>query len=171
MPLLIVAEFVGRILIIDATLKPADVLGAGLAFAIWLLSRRAGQGRFVIVTLAFAGMIVVARLEPFAFSATPHAFGWVPFASFMRGSIDVAIQAFCEKFFQYAGLIWLLRHLGLRIGRATALTAALLFATSWAETCVPGRSAEVTDAAMALMIGGVFALLADPSARPSDRPS
>lgn len=167
LPLLIAAEFVGRILIIDATLKPADVLGAGLACAIWLLSPHVGQGRLAIVTLAFAAMIVVARLEPFVFSATPHPFGWVPFVSFMRGSIGVAMQAFCEKFFQYAGLIWLLRHLGLRIGRATALTAALLFATSWAETYVPGRSAEITDAAMALAIGGVFALLADRPQRPS----
>jgi hypothetical protein len=89
----------------------------------------------------------------------------------MRGSIGVAIRAFCEKFFQYGGLIWLLRHLGLRIGRATALTAALLFATSWAETYMPGRSAEITDAAMALVIGGVFALLSDRSSRPSGRPS
>jgi VanZ family protein len=167
LPLLIVAEFVGRILIVDATLKPADILGAGLACAIWLLSPRAGHGRLAVVTLAFAGMIVVARLEPFAFSATPHPFGWAPFVSFMRGSIGVAMQAFCEKFFQYAGLIWLLRHLGLRVGLAIALTAALLFATSWAETYVPGRSAEITDAAMALAIGGVFALLADRPQRPS----
>jgi len=169
LPLLIAAEFVGRVLIIDATLKPADLLGAGLACAIWLLSRRAGHGRLVIVALAFAGIIVVARLEPFAFNALPHAFGWVPFASFMRGSIGVAMQAFCEKFFQYAGLIWLLCHLGLRLGRATSLTAALLLATSWAETYVPGRSAEITDAAMAVVIGGVFALLADRSSRPSGR--
>ncbi len=171
LPLLIIAEFVGRILIIDAALQPADFLGAGLACVIWLLSRRAGQGRFVVVTVTFAGMIVVARLEPFAFCATLHAFGWVPFVAFMRGSIDVAIQAFCEKFFQYAGLIWLLRHLSLRIGHATALTAALLFAISSAETYVPGRSAEITDAAMALVIGGVLALLADRSSRPSGRPS
>jgi len=69
LPLLIAAEFIGRILIIDATLKPADIVGAGLAFAIWLLSPRASQGRLAIVTLAFAGMIVVARLGPFVGSS------------------------------------------------------------------------------------------------------
>jgi len=167
LPLLMAAEFVGRILIIDATLQPADILGAGLAYAIWLLLPRADQARSVVVTLAFAAMIVVARLEPFAFNALPHPFRWVAFASFLRGSIDVAIQAFCEKLFQYAGLIWLLRHLGVRIGLATALAAALLFATSWAETYLPGRSAEITDAAMALAIGGVFALLPGRPPRPS----
>jgi VanZ family protein len=165
--LLIIAELVGRVLIIDATLKAADIAGAGLALAIWLLLPRAGEARFVIVTLAVAGMIVIARLEPFAFDATPRAFGWVPFASFLRGSVGVAIQAFCEKFFQYGALIWLLHRVGLRVGLATALTVTLLFATSWAETYLPGRSAEITDAAMALAIGGAFALLDDRSRRPT----
>jgi VanZ family protein len=165
--LLIVAEFVGRILVIDATLRPADVLGAGLALAIAPLLPHENGPRMAIVTLAFAGMIVVARLQPFVFSATPGAFGWVPFGSFLRGSTGVAVQAFCEKFFQYGGLIWLLRRTGLQTAYATILTAALLFATSWAETYLPGRSAETTDAVMALTIGGVFGLLADRKPRPS----
>lgn len=171
LPLLIVAEFVGQILIIDATLQPADIVGAGFAFAIWLLLPRADEWRYAIVTISFAGMIIIARLAPFVFNATPHPFGWVPFASFMRGSVSVAMQAFCEKVFQYASLIWLLRHVGLRIGLATALVAALLFVTSWAETYLPGRSAEITDAAMAVVIGGVFALLAGRPSHPSCPPS
>ena len=165
--LMIVAEFAGRVLIIDATLQPADVLGAGLALAIALLLPREGGARLAIVAFAFAGMIVVARLEPFAFSASPTAFGWVPFASLARGSVGVAIQAFCEKFFQYGGLIWLLRHAGLRAGLGTILTAVLLFVTSLVETHLPGRSAEITDTVMALAIGGVFALLTDRRRRPS----
>ena len=165
--LLIVTEFVGRVLIIDATLRPADVLGAGLALVLTPLLAREGGARLAIVAFAFAGMIVVARLEPFAFSAAPTGFGWVPFVSFLRGSIGVAIQALCEKFFQYGGLIWLLRHAGLPTVFATALTATLLFVTSLAETHLPGRSAEITDAVMALAIGGVFALLTDRRRRPS----
>ena len=167
LPLLMAAEFLGRILIIDATLKPADVLGAAVAFVAWLWLRRRGRMRFVVVAAAFAGMIIAARLEPFVFDATPHAFRWVPFASFFRGSVGVAMQAFCEKAFQYGGLIWLLRQLGLRIALATIATSLLLFATSWAETFVPGRSAEITDAALALMIGMTFALLGAAPRRPS----
>lgn len=165
--LLIVAEFVGRILIIDATLQPADILGAGLALALAPLLLREGGQCLAIIAFAFACMIVVARLQPFVFRAASGAFGWVPFASFLNGSVGFAIQAYCEKFFQYGGLIWLLRHAGLRTASATALTATLLFAISLAETHLPGRSAEITDAVMALVIGGVFALLTARQRRPS----
>jgi len=71
----------------------------------------------------------------------------------------VAMQAFCEKFYEYGGLIWLLGRAGVPLPAGTALTAALLFATSYAECWLPGRSAEITDTAMALVIGGAFAVL------------
>jgi hypothetical protein len=158
-PLLAIAEFAGRILIIDNALEPVDVIGAVAAYLLWLKLRRSWLPAATAV--AFVALVVMARLAPFTFSAPPHAFGWVPFASFMRGSLGVAIQAFCEKFFQYGGLIWLLRQIGFRTDSATAITAAVLFATGWAERYLPGRSAEITDAAMALVIGGAFALLRD----------
>ena len=35
----------------------------------------------------------------------------------------------------------------------------MLFATSWAETYLPGRSAEITDSLMALLIGVIIAAM------------
>jgi len=39
------------------------------------------------------------RLAPFDFAPTGRPLGWVPFHSMMHGSIGVAMQAFCEKFY------------------------------------------------------------------------
>jgi VanZ family protein len=158
-PLLCGAEFLGRVLIIDNTLKLDDVLSAAGAWLLWsvLLSRL--PGRFSILAFAFATMITMERLEPFQFEALPRAFGWIPFASFMHGSTGVDIQAFCQKFYEYGGLIWLLNRAGMRLILSTVSTATLLFTTSLAECWVPGRSAEITDAIMALVLGIVFAVL------------
>ncbi len=167
-PLLCGCEFLGKILVIDNALKLTDVVGAGAAYLLWALLLRWTPGRFAIVALAFAGMITAQRLQPFQFAAMPHSFGWVPFASFMRGSINVAMLAFCEKFYEYGGLIWLLGRAGAVLPIGTALTATLLFATSYAECWVPGRSAEITDAMMALAIGVAFALLRHAARRLAD---
>jgi hypothetical protein len=35
----------------------------------------------------------------------------------------------------------------------------MLFTTSWVETYLPDRSAEITDALMALLIGAIIALM------------
>ena len=68
-------------------------------------------------------------------------------------------MSFLEKFFLYGAAIWLLTRAGLRLGTATLLIALTLFVTSQAERFLPGRSAEVTDAIMALLIGAIFALI------------
>jgi hypothetical protein len=114
----------------------------------------------VILACLFAALIAALRLAPFTFSPAPlRGFGWVPLWSLMNGSISVAMQAFFEKFYQYGGLIWLLRRGGMSLIAATILTAALLFATSYAEIYLPDRSGEITDATIAVMIGVVFHLL------------
>ena len=50
---------------------------------------------------------------------------------------------------------------GLGAGSATTLTALMLLATGYAQTWLPGRSAEITDAVIALAIGGAFHLFPD----------
>ncbi len=165
-PLLCGGEFLGKIMIVDNALKLTDVAGAGAAYLLWALLLHRIPRRFAIVALAFAGMITAQRLEPFQFVATRHSFGWVPFLSLARGSIGVAIQAFCEKTYEYGGLIWLLGRAGVTLPIGTALTATLLFATSYVECWLPGRSAEITDTVMAVVLGFVFALLRHAAQRP-----
>ena len=83
----------------------------------------------------------------------------MPFLSLMQGSLSVDTLAFLEKFFLYGSMIYLLGDaLGRRLP-AAVITAALLFTTSWAETWLPGRSAEITDTLMALIVAVIFALL------------
>jgi len=41
----------------------------------------------------------------------------------------------------------------------------MLFATSWVETYLPGRSAEITDSLMAVLIGVIIAVMEDPTER------
>lgn len=159
-PLLAGGVFLARITIDGLTLTAADVAGAALGFLLWVAPLRGLPRRPVGLACLFALLIIALRLQPFTFSRVPlHAFGWVPFWSLMHGSIGVAIQAFLEKFYQYGGLIWLLRRAGLSLPAATLLTAGLLLGTSYAEIYLPGRSGEMTDAAMALTIGMAFGLL------------
>jgi len=158
--LLIVAiEFTGKIFILDNYLKPADMLGAAFGFALWHFLRR-GRRPAAIVAGLMVTLVILLRLEPFEFYPSAHRFGWIPFLGFMRGSLSVDIQSFLEKFFLYGAAIWILAEAGMALVGAAILVSAALFATSLLETYMP-RSAELTDAVMAVAIAIIYRLLPD----------
>jgi len=164
-PLFIAAVLGAKVVIIGKTLSAAEIDGAATALAAWLLLAICASARIRVAATAllFAAYIVAERLEPFQFSAYGRAFGWIPFRSFLYGSVEVNILSFLEKAFLYGALIWLFDKSGLRSAGSTTLVAIMLLATSWAETYLPGRSAEITDALMALLIGMIIAVVKTPT--------
>jgi VanZ family protein len=164
-PLFIAAVLSAKVVIIGKTLTAAEIAGAATALAVWLLLAISVSARVRVTatTLLFSAYIVAERLEPFQFSAYGRAFGWIPFRSFLGGSVEVNITSFLEKAFLYGGLIWLLQKSGLRSGVSTILVAIALFTTSWAETYLPDRSAEITDALIALLIGIIITAIKTPA--------
>ncbi len=140
------------VLIISTRVTLAQIAGIAVAFAIWRLLP-SFAARVLVAAVLIGAYVVVFRLDPFAFSATPGPYSWMPFLSFMRGSIDVDVQSFFEKFFLYGGLIWLLAEAGLATRKATLLVAAIVLAASFIQVYIPGRSAEITDAILALATG------------------
>ena len=158
-PLFVGCVLVGKVMIVDTSLSVAEVTGAALAIVVRGLLAFNASLRITLIALAFYGYVVADRLEPFQFSTIARPFVWTPFLGFMSGDLRIDILSFLEKFFLYGAAIWLLTRAGLRLGTATLLIALTLFVTSQAERFLPGRSAEVTDAIMALLIGAIFALI------------
>lgn len=151
--------FTAKIVIHNGFVALPDLIGAAIVFGAWPLVS-ANRRRATVMTAILLGVIILAlRLEPFQFQAEGGDFGWMPFRSFMYGSIDVGIRSFMEKFFLYGSMIWLLWASGLRLRASTVLVAASLFVTSVIELHLPDRSAEITDAVMAIILGGVIALM------------
>ena len=147
-------EFLGRILIVSTTLDWPDVIGAGLALLIWLQLSRLNRRGFAVIAGLFVLLLLARRLDPFTFNPTPlHSFGWMPFRSFLTATAHSRVPIVWEKWFLYAGTIWLLSWAGVALPIGTAMTSGVLLATSVAQIYLPGRSAEITDALMALLLG------------------
>jgi hypothetical protein len=164
-PLFIAVVLVAKVVIVGTTLSAAEIAGAAVALSVWLLLAVAvsAQIRVTLIALLFAAYIVAERLAPFQFTVDGPAFGWIPFRSLLYGSLELNILSFLEKVFLYGAMIWLLDKSGLRLGTSTILVAVVLFATSLAETYLPGRSAEITDALMSLLIGAIIAAVQTPT--------
>jgi VanZ family protein len=170
--LFLVVALLLRILVLDVALSPAETAGGALALVLWgaVLSRlsfRAG-----LVALLFAVAVAVHALEPFAFSSAARDFGWLPFRGFLSGSLDVNATSFFEKSFLYGALLWLLIHAGWRLRVALPASVVFVFVLRYAQVYLPGRSAEIADVLILLLMGGLLALLPDHPApgRAAERP-
>jgi hypothetical protein len=106
---------------------------------------------------------VLWRLEPFQFETPTRAFSWTPFLSFINGSTDVNVESFLEKVFYYGSLVWLTTETGVELRISAILVGAVLLITSGLEIYLPQRSAEVSDALIALIIASLIALANAPS--------
>ncbi|MBV8936854.1 MAG: VanZ family protein [Alphaproteobacteria bacterium] len=162
----IIIVLAAKVVIVGKTLSAAEIAGAAgaLAFSAALAVIAGERIRVRVVTLIFAACVVAERLAPFQFTMYGREFVWVPFHSFLYGSLELNVISFLEKAFLYGALIWLLHRSGLPLAASVGLVATMLGFTSWAETYLPGRSAEITDALMALLIGAILAVVKTPGA-------
>jgi VanZ family protein len=140
------------VLIISTHVTLAQIAGIVVAFGIWRMLPTS-PARVAVAAAAMGAYVIVFRLDPFIFSETAGHYSWMPFLSFMQGSIDIDVQSFFEKFFLYGALIWLLAEAGMARRVATLLVALIVLGASFAEVFIPGRSAEITDAILALATG------------------
>jgi VanZ family protein len=155
----------GQVFIVDGSLSLPELIGIAAAL-LWALGTIPfPRFRFLTVLMMLASYVLVERLEPFTFSVRGKQFEWVPFLGFLRGSISVDILSFLEKSFFYGALIWILAKVGMRIWAATLLVGGSLFLLSIAQVYLPDRSAEITDALLALAAGAVISLLTDHTVR------
>jgi VanZ family protein len=156
---------IGQVFVEGGRLSVPELLGIIIAL-LWALGTTPFlRFRSLMVLILLATYVLVERLQPFTFSIRGKQFGWVPFLSFLRGSITVDVLSFLEKSFFYGALIWIMAKAGMRIWTATVLVGGALFLTSIAQVYLPGRSAEITDAILAIAVGTVISLLVNHNAR------
>jgi hypothetical protein len=148
-----------RVAITGLVLSPAEVIGSLAGAVCWAALFYRLRLRMPIIAALLASMIAAQSLEPFRFLAVARPFGWAPFRGMMQGSISVNIVSLFEKSFAYGALVWFLQRSGWRLWLAATASAAFVLVLSVAQVYIPGRSAEITDAVIVLLMAGLIALL------------
>lgn len=163
LPLLFAAMlcfFAAKVVIIGQVISLPELLGAGLAVLLGLplMKRHAAIGVSCLAVLLLL-TIILSRVLPWQFSGVQKAFQWIPFYSVLNGSLQVNAISFAEKFYMYGAALLILVTAGMRLTIALALVCIILFATSFLQTFMVGRSAEITDVILALLSGAVYMFL------------
>ena len=152
--------FAAKTMIIGQSLALAELLGGALALLLTpLVLGRFRTAGLPLVAACLMAYVVLNRILPLQFAASPKPFQWIPFFGFLHGSQQVDAISFAEKFYLYGVMLLLLVRAGLGLRFVVALECGLLLATSYFQTFMVGRSAEISDAILALMLGFVYAFM------------
>jgi VanZ family protein len=147
-----------RLLIASRTLAWSDIVGAAAAYAAWLCLPRRWVRRAAPVLLA--GALILSELSPFHFQGA-RAFNWVPFRGLFRSTWQDGFVVLFRKSFWYGSVLWLWRASGRSLAWTTLVAAAALFLLEQVQVYLPGRTPEITDAVLVLLMGVLLWLLRD----------
>ena len=139
-----------QLVITSRTLTLAEIAGALLALGLWHFVARESRARWCAWMLGSA--ILLRQFQPFYFLAIPQPFSWIPFAATLESTREAATAIIARKAFDYGALIWALRCNGEPFVRAGLAVAAVLAVTEAIQTYLPGRSPEITDPLLALLM-------------------
>jgi VanZ family protein len=157
-PLLLVVP--ARLVLASRVLQWSDIAGAAAAYAAWVLLPRVWVRR--AAPLVLSGALVLGELAPFHFDARhAGAFDWVPFRGLFQSTWQAGLVMLFRKSFWYGSVPWLWRASGRSLVWATGLAAAALFVLELAQVSLPGRTAEITDALLAGLMGLLLWVLRD----------
>jgi VanZ family protein len=143
-----------RLLIMERSLAPHELLGAAFAMLVWTYPAEGSRVRPAAAMLAAA--IVLRELSPFAFTAHARPMSWIPFLATLYADRLSAALVLLRKAFEYGGLVWLLRASGLRYWTAGVWVAAALVLLEAAQCFLPNRQPEITDAVIAGILACVL---------------
>lgn len=129
-----------------------------LAVARLIWPRRFRWASQVLAAL-FAGLIVIRGLAPYHFTSAAAHFSWVPFGVMFQSNRMAALSIVLGKTFVYGTFVWLLRDSGWRMRYAAAAAAATLAAIEVTQMYLPGRTPEITDPLLALILASVLSVI------------
>jgi len=139
-----------QLFVADRLVTVSEIAGSLAALALWHFVRPGSRPRCCAWMLGFA--ILLRQLQPFYFLAVPQPFSWVPFqATFMSNRL-AAVVIIARKTFDYGATILALRCTGIPLVVAGLIVIAGLGVTEAVQTYLPGRSPEITDPLLALML-------------------
>ena len=127
-----------------------EIAGAALALLAWEILPPRHRLR-IAVWMALSA-ILLAELAPFHFTAHAARFCWMPLGATFENERWAAVAILLRKAFFYGSAVWLLVRSGVRFPVAGGALAVALFVLELVQCHLPGRTPEITDALIALVM-------------------
>lgn len=153
---LLILMLAGKLVIVNLAVDASLLAGilAGYATYLYLLHRGSTKIFHAAFWFLLAAWTIIA-MTPLSFTSG-GTFSGIPFATMLRGSMETAAQETARSLFIYTALIWLAAKMEMRISKAALGLALWSCVIELSQMVFLGRTADVTEPMLILMIGWVL---------------
>jgi hypothetical protein len=145
-----------RLLIAGSGLGVTDIAGAVAGYILWMALPSAVGRRYSLAAGTMLVIQLVLGLAPYHFQRTPAHFSWIPFDSTLGSEWRAGALILVRKAFDYGAMIGLLVASGSGYRLAAFMVAVLLGSIEYAQRWLPGRTPEITDPLIAVILALVL---------------
>ena len=160
---LLIALLPARLLIVNRTVTWAELGSAAAACILWRLWFLHGSKIRAPLLAWLAACTLLARgLAPYHWIRPARPFAWEPFRSVLISDWSSAGPIFFNKCFLYGAAVWLFHKAGYSYLRTTIWLAGLLAVIEALQRYLPGRTPEISDPLMLIILAIVLVALDTP---------
>lgn len=141
-----------KLFIAQRTPTIAEVAGLTAALILWKTLPASVAARSALLSGLTILVLIILGLRPFHFTGH-NVFSWVPFLALLKSPWESGLVTLCQKSFWYGSAVWLLFAAGRGLLPATGVIAALLSIIEIIQLRLPGRTSEITDPVLAILLG------------------
>jgi VanZ family protein len=150
---LIALVLAGKIIVAGREPNVSTIAGFVLGYAVAYFVRNQLHRADPLVLAALLAAYTLRAMQPFQLQMHPARFSWIPFAGMLQGSMSVNFQVLIESTFLFTAVLGLIRMKGMRVGPSTVVLALWVAALEFAQRYIPGRSPDITEPLLVLVIG------------------
>jgi VanZ family protein len=160
-----------RLLLFHRRLSLPELTGAAIAYVFWTSGlNRWPKAAWMLSRLMLLSLLLEG-LAPYRFSSIPQAFSWFPLAALLETGPDAGVLVLLRKSFWYGSAIWMLRESGYSFLRPGITVAVILGGVEWIQRYLPGRTPEITDPLLAILLALFMWLLEQRGSELAERSS
>ena len=146
-----------KLILFERHLTSSELAGALAGLAVFAVFGRSRSFATRVLPALLIALLAARELLPFRFGP-PAEFIWIPFGASLSSQDADSLLVLFRKAFVYGSAIWFVQEARGRVWSVTLSISFLLFVLEWFQRWIPGRTPEVTDALMAVLMGAVLAL-------------
>src|SRR4051812_1497911 len=153
---LLMLVLAGKLAVVNLTLDASVVIGLAAGYTVCIIALRLdGSKIFHVAFWLLLAAWTIISITPFA-PAPGGTFNAIPFATMLRGSLEIAAQGLAQSLFIYTALLWLAQTTGTGIRKATAGLIIWTCLLELIQMGLLGRTADVTEPVLLLLVSWVL---------------